>query len=191
MPLPSNCVQQTAAASRSYPCLCLYPCSHTHQLPFDRKHTRAHVSTQHTHITPVRPAGNHAFETWSASVRHVKDPKLQAVLWLQAEASRHGYAHTQGEMVRGAALRCRGWQGRWRLRHSAGWRGAPSAVAAPGGSPHVLYVPYNVPHSCSTCAAYGSTWKLTRSCGLTPRPSCATTAPTSATPVSAGKLPGS
>ncbi|EFN55234.1 hypothetical protein CHLNCDRAFT_52630 [Chlorella variabilis] len=42
--------------------------------------------------------GNHAFETWSASVRHVKDPKLQAVLWLQAEASRHGYAHTQGEM---------------------------------------------------------------------------------------------
>ncbi|KAI3428460.1 hypothetical protein D9Q98_007286 [Chlorella vulgaris] len=43
-------------------------------------------------------AGNHAFETWAASVRHVRDSKIQAVLWLQAEASRAGYAHTLGTM---------------------------------------------------------------------------------------------
>jgi hypothetical protein len=51
-------------------------------------------------------AGNHAFETFSATVNTCEDPKMQAVLWLQAEASRRGYAHQQGLMVSRVSLVC-------------------------------------------------------------------------------------
>ncbi|PRW44284.1 DNA (cytosine-5)-methyltransferase CMT1 isoform A [Chlorella sorokiniana] len=42
-------------------------------------------------------AGNHAFESIDACFRHIQDPKIQAVMWLQAEASRAGYTFTEGE----------------------------------------------------------------------------------------------
>jgi hypothetical protein len=44
-------------------------------------------------------AGNHAFESVAAAIRHVRDEKIQIALWLQLEASRMGYAHELAKMV--------------------------------------------------------------------------------------------
>lgn len=48
------------------------------------------LSSCHAFLSDVRslhslpsPAGNHAFESIDACFRHVQDPKLQAVMWLQ------------------------------------------------------------------------------------------------------------
>jgi hypothetical protein len=54
-------------------------------------------------LPPCASTGNHAFETLQGTISGAsgyRDPKIQAVMWLQAEASRRGYAHTQGEQVR-------------------------------------------------------------------------------------------
>lgn len=44
--------------------------------------------------------GNHSYETVAAAFRSFRDPKIQALMWLQAESSRMGVAYGMAQMVR-------------------------------------------------------------------------------------------
>lgn len=62
-------------------------------------------------------------------MRSVKDPKAQALLWLQLEASRAGYAHTQGEKVRWAIEGWTEWMRGWCGGYAGAWWGGQARPA--------------------------------------------------------------
>ena len=56
--------------------------------------------TSRRHGPPAAPpAGNHAFETLSAALDCIDSPFIRAVFWMQADASRAGFADEQGRKV--------------------------------------------------------------------------------------------
>lgn len=185
-----------AAAAPSFcrPASCAAPaCCCSCCLPPVAKCRHACCTPPTTPPPQLRPrAGSHAFETIAAAFRHVQDPRLEALMWLQAEASRGGYGHTLAEMVQGAGLLagplCRG------QCRTAGWAAQACACASRCASPHPLYArpacprpqppaPAPTPGQCSSTAACWRTRRMSPGCAPTRSPCCATTAPSSSTPV--------